>query len=79
MRYHHIIDQDSLMPANYFSSVTVITQDSGLADGLSTALFCMSKQQGEEIVKKLGNVDVIWIYADGKLEYTENVKNFIIE
>ncbi len=79
VRYHHIIDQDSLMPANYFSSVTVITQDSGLADGLSTALFCMSKQQGEEIVKKLGNVDVIWIYADGKLEYTENVKNFIIE
>lgn len=78
VRYHHIIDGETLMPANYFSSVTVITEDSGLADALSTALFCMDKESGEKVVNKIGNVDVIWIYSDGKVEYTENVKNLII-
>ncbi|MDO4377763.1 MAG: FAD:protein FMN transferase [Erysipelotrichia bacterium] len=78
VRYHHIIDEDTLMPANYFSSVSVITENSALADALSTALFCMSKEDGEKVIAKIGNVDVIWIYADGTVEYTENVKNFIV-
>ncbi len=78
VRYHHIIDEDTLMPANYFSSVSVITESSALADALSTALFCMSKEDGEKVIARIGNVDVIWIYADGTVEYTENVKNFIV-
>jgi len=74
IRYHHVIDKDTLWPSEYFSSVTVITPDSALADSLSTALFCMSEQDGRELIQKIGNVDVIWIYADGNIEYTEGVK-----
>lgn len=65
VRYHHIIDQDTLMPADYFTSVTVICKDSGLADALSTALFCMSYEDGLELVDKLGDVEVLWILPDG--------------
>ncbi len=65
VRYPHIIDPDTLMPANYFASVTVITPDSGLADALSTALFCMSYEQGLTLVKELGDVQVLWILPDG--------------
>jgi thiamine biosynthesis lipoprotein len=64
-RYHHIIDKDTLMPSSYFSSVTIITSDSGLADALSTALFAMSYEEGLTLVENIGEVDVLWITTDG--------------
>lgn len=65
VRYHHIIDKDTCMPADYFASVTVITPDSTLADALSTALFCMSYEDGLALVESLGTVQVLWILPDG--------------
>ena len=65
VRYHHIIDKDTQMPANFFASVTVITPNSALADALSTALFCMSYEDGLALTQKLGNVQVLWILSDG--------------
>ena len=70
-RYHHIIDKDTLMPSKYFSSVTVITKNSGLADALSTALFTMSYEDGLALVEKIGGVDVLWIKADGTQYMTD--------
>ena len=72
-KYHHIIDKDTYMPAAYFSSVSVFTQDSGLADALSTALFCMRYEDGLSLVKSIGNVDVIWVLPDGTLKMTEGI------
>lgn len=74
VRYHHIIDPDTNMPANYFSSVSVFTKDSGLADALSTALFCLSYEDGLALVNAIGNVDVIWVYSNGTLKSTENIE-----
>ena len=74
VNYHHIIDPATLMPAKYFSSVTIITEDSGLADALSTALFCMSYEEGKALVESLDvEVDVIWIDLDYNLTKTEGV------
>ena len=72
-RYHHIIDKDTHMPAAYFSSVSVFTENSGLADALSTALFCMRYEDGLSLVKSIGNVDVIWVLPDGTLKMTEGI------
>jgi thiamine biosynthesis lipoprotein len=71
--YHHVIDPATLMPADYFASVSIFASDSGLADSLSTALFCMSYEEGLSLVKKLGGVEVIWIYDDGTIKYTDGV------
>ncbi len=73
-KYHHIIDPDTLMPAKYFSSVSVFTKDSGLADALSTALFCMSYEEGLALVNDIGNIDVIWVSKDGEVRYTSGVE-----
>ena len=72
-KYHHIIDPETLFPAEYFASVSIITPDSGLADALSTALFCMSYEDGLALVESIGNVDVIWIYSDGTIKSTAGI------
>ncbi len=77
--YHHIIDKDTLMPAEYFSSVTVICEDSGLADALSTALFCMSYEQGLALARNIGDVEVFWIKSDGTQYMTDGLSDLIKE
>ena len=73
-RYHHIIDPKTNQPAAYFSSVSIFTPDSALADALSTALFCMTYEEGLQLIKKLENVDVIWVKSDGTLYKTEGIE-----
>ena len=73
VRYHHIIDPETLMPANYFSSVSIFTDDSTLADALSTALFCMSYEEGLALIERIGGVDALWIYKDGTIKKTDGV------
>jgi len=69
-RYHHLIDKDTLWPAEHVSSLTVITKDSGLADALSTALFCMPYEEGLALAERMEGVEVLWIFADGTVQYT---------
>ena len=78
VRYHHIIDKDTLFPAEYFSSLTVITKNSAFADALSTALFCMPYDDGAALAEKLG-VDVLWIFPDGEMKYTPGIEKLIEE
>ena len=73
VRYHHIIDGSTLMPANYFSSITVLAKNSGLADTLSTALFCMSYEEGLALVESLEDVEVLWIGIDGEQKKTDGM------
>lgn len=76
--YHHIIDKDTLYPARYFSSVTVICNDSAVADALSTALFCMSIEEGVELLAQFEGVEVIWITLDGVTEKTSGVNEIAL-
>jgi thiamine biosynthesis lipoprotein len=76
VRYHHIIDPKTLMPSAYFSSISVFTEDGGLADALSTALFCMSYEDGLALVSSLDGVEVIWVDKDYKIKSTPGVKMF---
>ncbi len=69
-RYHHIIDRDTLYPAAYFSSLTVVTRDSALADALSTALFCMPYEDGLRLAEAIGGVELLWIFPDGEQRST---------
>ncbi len=63
--YHHIIDKDTLYPSVYYSSVSVVTENSALADALSTALFCMPLDMGMELVNGLSGVEAVWLSVDG--------------
>ncbi len=64
-RYHHIISPDTLMPSEEYLSVSVICKDSGLADALSTALFCMPFDTGFALVEKMQGVEAMWVTDNG--------------
>ena len=64
-RYHHIIHPDTRMPAEGWLSVSILCHDSGLGDALSTALFCMTAEEGKALVESLPDVEALWVDADG--------------
>ena len=75
VKYHHVIDPVTLFPTEHFASVTVITADSALADALSTALFCLSHEDGLALIGGLDTeVAVLWITNSGEVRTTDNVK-----
>ena len=63
-RYHHIIDPDTLFPADRWCAVTVIAADSGIADALSTTLFLMDREEGQKLLDQTGR-EALWIGKDG--------------
>ena len=71
--YHHIINPETLFPARYFSSVTILTESSALADALSTALFCMSYEDGLALVNSIGGVEVIWVDLEYNMTSTSGI------
>lgn len=79
VEYCHIIDPDTLMPADYFSAVSIICDDSGLADALSTALFNMPYEDGLKLINSIDEAEAIWVYEDGTIKYSENFTDYIVE
>ena len=77
-RWHHIIDPDTLYPAEWYTALTVITKDSALADALSTALFCMEYEESRSLVESLDGVEACWIFSDGEQRFSSGFEELII-
>jgi thiamine biosynthesis lipoprotein len=77
--YNHIIDSKTLYPAEYFASVSVLCENSALADGLSTLLFCLPFESGKKIVEETDGVYALWITNNGKKLYSDGFKDFTYE
>ncbi len=73
--YHHIIDPKTGYPAeNGLTSVTIVSADGTLADGLSTSLFIMGKEKAAEFWRAHSDeFDAILLSEDGTLYVTEGI------
>ena len=70
--FHHIIDSETLMPSEKgMLSVSVICKDSGMGDGLSTALFCMTIEEGIAFINSLEGVEAMWVAEDETKYYSD--------
>lgn len=76
-RYHHIIDPDTLFPAEYFSAVTIICKDSGIADALLKAVFNMPFDKGLKFIDSLPDTEALWVMKNGEKRYSEGFKKFL--
>ena len=74
--YHHIIDPDTLYPSAYWRSVTIVCDDSGLADALSTALFLLPLEEGQKLLEKCG-AEAMWVDGAGNCFYSPGFEKLI--
>jgi thiamine biosynthesis lipoprotein len=76
--YHHIIDPDTLYPAEYYSSVSILCSDSGEADALSK-IFNMPFEEGLALIESLPDVEALWVFPDGHVEMSSHFEDSIMK
>ncbi|MDR3166111.1 MAG: FAD:protein FMN transferase [Synergistaceae bacterium] len=69
-RYHHIINPETLFPAESVRSVTVLHPDSAAADILSTAAFILRLEEARQMIERHG-AEAVWITQDWKTVATD--------
>lgn len=75
--YHHIIHPDTQMPAEGFLSVSVICEDSGLGDALSTALFCLPIEKGLALVEAMPEIEAMWVTEDNVITVSSGWNKYV--
>ena len=75
-RWHHLIDPETLLPANRCRAVTIIAPTSTLADWLSTAAFVLPYEQARALVEQSG-AQALWYLPDGAVEMTEGFEKLL--
>jgi len=75
-RYHHILNPDTgYLAESGLSSVTIVSNDGMLADGLSTSLFIMGKEKALEYWREhADSFDVILAGEDGSVVISEGLE-----
>lgn len=75
--YHHILDPKTGYPADQdLISVTIVSSDGTLADGLSTALYVLGVAKGSEVWKAHSDLfDVIFLTEDHKLYVSDGLRD----
>ncbi|CUS38644.1 FAD:protein FMN transferase [Candidatus Nitrospira nitrificans] len=74
VRYHHILDPQTLRPAGACQSVTVIANEGATADGLDTGIFVLGPEQGMALVERLPGVEAIIIDQEGKITVSSGLR-----
>lgn len=76
---HHIIDPHTLFPAKHARAVSIITDNSGVADICSTLMFTLTYEEGIEMIEQIRAlgypISVIWVY-DETFEIPSGVETF---
>ena len=75
--YHHILDPATGYPADQgLVSVTIVSSDGTLADGLSTALFVLGIDKGSEVWRSHPDLfDVVFFTKDHELYVSEGLRD----
>jgi thiamine biosynthesis lipoprotein len=72
--YHHIINPKTGYPAESgVKSVSIVSDNGTLADGLSTALFVMGLDEGIKYWSEHDGIDIVFVTDDNSIYITEGI------
>ncbi len=79
VRYHHILDPKTGMPAvSDVRGVTILMKDGLLSDGLSTACYILGPEKGMDLAGQYG-AEALFVMADGRIEMSEGMEAYFME
>ncbi len=76
LRYHHVISPKTKLPAQYYHTVTILGDDAGLLDALSTALLSMPSDVFDTFMSQHQeeyNLEVI------RFNYNETISTYLLD
>lgn len=82
--YHHIIDPKTNFPATHFHSVTIITENSAVADALSTTIFTLPYEEGSALISKYNQdhpdkpVSAVWLMDQAQANEIKNDHQLVV-
>ncbi len=76
-RYHHLVDPSTLFPEEVYRGVSILCEDSGVADALSTTLFLMSPDEAMAFIETIPDADCILIEMDGTMHKSSGVEKYL--
>lgn len=77
VRYHHILDPQTLQPARSCQSVTIIAKEGVVADGLDTGIFVLGPVAGMLVVESLPGVEAVIVDNQGEMTVSSGLRDRI--
>lgn len=78
VRYHHLIDPDTCMPATHLRAVTVVCESGFQADFFSTMFFLLPFEEGYALAQSLNDTEALFIRGDGQVVLTDGLKEMAL-
>ncbi len=77
VKYHHILDPATGMPARELASVTVIAETTMEADVLSTAAFVLGTKRGMDFIEQIHGAEAIFVTPELEITVTGGLEDKI--
>jgi FAD:protein FMN transferase len=74
VRYCHILDPRTGIPARECQGVTLVAKEACLADALATAVFVMGPLQGMRLIESLNHVEGLIVDAQGRIHVSRGLQ-----
>jgi thiamine biosynthesis lipoprotein len=78
VRYHHILDLRTGLPARGCRSVTVLAPDGMTADALSTAAFVLGPRDGLRLLRKFPGAQGVVVDEENRVHISEGLQAKIL-
>jgi thiamine biosynthesis lipoprotein len=76
-RYHHILDPATGEPTQDSRSVTIVTKNATITDGLSKGVFILGPEAGMALIEKLPDVEGVIVGKDNKVRVSSGLEGRI--